>query len=1078
MREPHKNRRSAAIFFALALAVALSFFALRALAATEHHGQVTFGGLPVPGVTVTATQGDKKFVAITDQQGNYSFPDLSDGAWKFEIEMLGFATQTQDVAIAGDLPIPAWELKILPLAQIAPGLPPPGSAPTQTTNATAATGANGSAAATSAQTSAKPTKGFQRAAVNSSSKTPAPPADTNQNSGEASGGTDERAATGLLVNGSVNNGAASSFAQMAAFGNNRKGPGSLYNGGIGVIFDTSAWDAAPFALSGLTTPKPSYDDVQIVSAIGGPIGLPHHLIAGTQFFVAYQHQANDNATVLPGDVPTLLERGGDFADATNAAGQPVQLYNPSTGTPYGGEMIPVSAQAKALLSQYPMPNVTGSNAYNYQAPVLSSSQQDNVQARASKNISWFNQVYGTFAYQRQSAEATSLFGFKDATDTSGVDTAINWTRRFNKGFTFSGGQFFSIHLKYEFSRLSTNVTPYFANLTNISGNAGISGNDQTPANWGPPNLIFSSGIAGLSEPAFARNANQTQAFTYDSLWNRGRHAISFGVDVRRQQFDIVSQQNARGAFAFTGAATQEYVDGSPVAGTGSDLADFILGIPDTVAISFGNADKYLRGWVDDAFVEDDWRVKSGLTINAGLRWEYAAPLTETQNRLANLDIAPDFTSAAPVTAGDPTGGVTGQTYPNSLLRPDFRGVEPRLGIAWRPRAASPLVVRAGYGIYDNTSVYQVIATQLAEQPPFTKTLSLQNTTADPLTLATALNTTPTGTINTFGVDPNFRVGYAQNWNASVQEDLPGSLIMTVSYLGTKGTRLMQEYLPNTYPLGATIPCPACPAGFVYLGSNGNSTREAGQIQLRRRLSNGLTATVQYTYAKAIDDASAFSGAGLASGTSAATSVVSQFSSGSSSAPSIAQNWLNLGAERGLSTFDQRNLLNFTLQYTTGEGIRGGALLSGWRGKFFKEWTVATQLTAGSGLHETPVYLTNVAGTGVTGTIRPNLTGASITAAPAGFFLNPAAYSAPAAGEWGDAGRDSITGPTVFTLNASLLRTFRIGNRLNADWSMNATNVLNNVTFTSWNTTVTSPLFGLPNTANTMRKLQMNFRVRF
>jgi len=125
-----------------------------------------------------------------------------------------------------------------------------------------------------------------------------------------------------------------------------------------------------------------------------------------------------------------------------------------------------------------------------------------------------------------------------------------------------------------------------------------------------------------------------------------------------------------------------------------------------------------------------------------------------------------------------------------------------------------------------------------------------------------------------------------------------------------------------------------------------------------------------------------------------------------------------------------------------------------------------------------VYLTNVAGTGVTGTIRPNLTGPSITAAPAGFFLNPAAYSAPTAGEWGDAGRDSISGPAVFTLNASLLRTFRIGNRLNADWSMNATNVLNNVTFTSWNTTVTSPLFGLPNTANTMRKLQMTFRVRF
>jgi hypothetical protein len=289
---------------------------------------------------------------------------------------------------------------------------------------------------------------------------------------------------------------------------------------------------------------------------------------------------------------------------------------------------------------------------------------------------------------------------------------------------------------------------------------------------------------------------------------------------------------------------------------------------------------------------------------------------------------------------------------------------------------------------------------------------------------------------------------------------------------------MQEELPNTYPLGAMNPCPACPAGFAYLSSNGNSTREAGSIQVRRRLGNGFTATVLYTYAKAIDDASAFSGAGLAAATGASTSAVSQFSSTSSGAPSIAQNWLNLRGERSLSSFDQRNVVNFTLQYTTGEGIHGGALLEGWRGKFFKEWTVTTQLTAGSGLPETPVYLTNVVGTGVTGTIRPDLTGASITAAPAGFFLNSAAYAAPAVGEWGDAGRDSITGPAVFSLDASLGRTFRLNNRLNADWRMDATNVLNTVTFTSWNTTFGSPLFGLPNSANTMRKLLMTFRLRF
>ena len=139
---------------------------------------------------------------------------------------------------------------------------------------------------------------------------------------------------------------------------------------------------------------------------------------------------------------------------------------------------------------------------------------------------------------------------------------------------------------------------------------------------------------------------------------------------------------------------------------------------------------------------------------------------------------------------------------------------------------------------------------------------------------------------------------------------------------------------------------------------------------------------------------------------------------------IAQNWLNLTAERGLSNFDQRHLLTAQIQYTTGMGLGGGALLSGWQGALFKEWTVMTQLTAGSGLPLTLIYLAAVAGTGVTGSIRPDYTGAPLYAAPAGLFLNPAAYTAPAPGQWGDAGRNSITGPGQLAVNLSLGRTFR------------------------------------------------------
>jgi len=241
---------------------------------------------------------------------------------------------------------------------------------------------------------------------------------------------------------------------------------------------------------------------------------------------------------------------------------------------------------------------------------------------------------------------------------------------------------------------------------------------------------------------------------------------------------------------------------------------------------------------------------------------------------------------------------------------------------------------------------------------------------------------------------------------------------------------------------------------VYMTSNGNSTRESGQLQLRRRLHNGLTATAQYTYARSYDNA-ALGGRGQVSSV-------------------IAQNWLDLSAERGPSNFDQRHLLTLQTQYSSGVGVRGGALLHGWKGAAFKGWTLISSITTGSGLPATPVYVSAVKGTGVTGTIRPDTTGAPVQAAAPGRHLNPAAFTAPKTGQWGSAGRNSIVGPAQFSLNASLGRTFAE----NLDLRFDATNALNHVTYPSWNTVVSSSQFGLPVTANAMRSLQATLRWRF
>ena len=159
----------------------------------------------------------------------------------------------------------------------------------------------------------------------------------------------------------------------------------------------------------------------------------------------------------------------------------------------------------------------------------------------------------------------------------------------------------------------------------------------------------------------------------------------------------------------------------------------------------------------------------------------------------------------------PSARKTGDHYPSSLIRPDKRGFQPRIGISWRPIPASTIVVRGGYGIYDDTSVYQTPVLQLAQQAPLSKSLSVQNSPSCPLTLADGFEPCSSTTENTFAVDPNFRVGYAQTWQLWIQRDFPGALQMTATYLGVKGTRGVQQYLPNTYPIGAASPCTALPS---------------------------------------------------------------------------------------------------------------------------------------------------------------------------------------------------------------------------------------------------------------------------
>jgi hypothetical protein len=588
------------------------------------------------------------------------------------------------------------------------------------------------------------------------------------------------------------------------------------------------------------------------------------------------------------------------------------------------------------------------------------------------------------------------------------------------------------------------MIPFFAFRENVAAALGINGTSQEERNWGPPSLSFTN-YSGLSDGNSSLTRNQTSSVGDSLIWIHGVHNMTFGGDYRRQQINRQSDPNARGQFTFTGLVTANVVNGAAAAGTGFDFADFLLGAPATSALRYGNASLYFRTSTYSLYTTDDWRISQRLSINYGLRWDYSTPIHEKYNRMVNLAVAPGFAAVSQVLAG------TGDA-PSTLVHPDRNNFSPRIGFALRPLKKGTMVVRGGYGVYYNTSIYNQIANNMAQQPPFANTLSIANSVNNPLTIQNGFVAPPSlgGITNTYAIDPYYRTGYASMWQISVQNDLGRSLVATITYNGTKGTALDQTVLPNSAPSGGKAN--GLPAGYLYESANGNSIYHGATFQLMRRFRSGISANVNYTYSKAIDNAVQ------------------------------AQNFLDTSAERALSSTSRTHVANFNWQWSSGSGRGAGfGTINGWKGSILKGWTVQNNITVGSGLPLTPIVggaRSTTTGTGITGSLRANATGLSVGDAPAGQPFNFAAFAIPAAGQWGTAGRNTIIGPAQFGFNASLGRNFRVAERKNLNFRFEAQNALNHVVFRGFNTTIGSNNLGLYSGPSAMRSLMATLRFSF
>ena len=321
-------------------------------------------------------------------------------------------------------------------------------------------------------------------------------------------------------------------------------------------------------------------------------------------------------------------------------------------------------------------------------------------------------------------------------------------------------------------------------------------------------------------------------------------------------------------------------------------------------------------------------------------------------------------------------------------------------------------------------------------------------------------TTPGTIYNSFAVDRYYRTPYAQTWNLTIQHDLGKGFFMEVGYLGTKGTRLDVLTLPNEGPPGTeTGNQLGAATGFTYDSPVGDSTYNALQTHLMRRFRGGISMNARYTFSKSIDDASSFGGVG---GT-------------------VAQNWLDLAAERGLSSFNRTNVFTMSWVYTSPFGNPNSRFAStGWAGRLLRNWSLSGGITAESGTPLTARVLGNqvaLAQTLGVGSERADATGEPVTSGSGFFNLN--AFTVPPSEQFGNAGRNTIPGPDLVTVNAAFGRSFQFGDtRRRLEFRAEANNVLNQVNFTNFNTVVNASNYGLPSAAGSMRTMDIVMRFRF
>lgn len=820
-----------------------------------------------------------------------------------------------------------------------------------------------------------------------------------------------------------------------------------------------------------TGAKPQLVQNQFGGSMGAPIIKDRAWIFG-----AYEGTGVAEANTFVSTVPTAAERNSNFGSKA--------IYNPfttscdSTGTvctrdQFSNNTIPqnlISPIGQAILNRYPLPNQAGT-ANNF----VNNAPQDyfnhNAVFRGDTQVTSKASMFARMAFTRfhitgnpplpppgQTAVLRQInswgvgYGFTYTFSPTVVNEfRLNWTRiEINQDATLAFDEIIPGMLD---PAIKSSI-PTFA----LSGYATIGA--QTPGLTNDP-LAKSSGTWGIDD-------NVTKSM--------GRHMLKFGGEFMLIRPTTFAALNGRGSMTFNGVFTQNPQGRS---GTGSPVADLLLGTANNLTTGTVG-DTVERGKYLGGYFQDDWTVTPNLTLNLGVRYELFFPYTEVHNKMATFILDPSNPNFGQlILAGN-------SAFPRSLETMDKNNIAPRVGLAYRVPWSKDLVVRAAYGIFYGQDNGWGVSQRMTANPPFWN-YGGASITSDQLfpdtgfvlsSSATAprlppiapsqfvLN--PLATTTLYSWPQRYTTPYVQEWNLSIQKQLPWGLLLETSYVGNIGIKLWGRSQGNQ-PLtnGPGSPNSRRPlaqythAPINALGPWNRSHYEGASVSVKRRFSNGLQLMSAFTYGKSMD-------------------LFNQALDVCDGCAEGIQNSYNLNSLMGPSDQDARLRYTFAGTWDLPVGIGRRFVSHGWGANLLGSWQMDAIYTAQSGYPFFPTLSFDNANAG-NGSWPNRVCNGALSNPTLTAWFDTSCFVAPAQYVFGNSGRNILTGPGINDLNFGLHRSFRIpvGEATHLDFRAEAFNAFNHPQFGQPGATIGNPAAGkISSTSVANREIQLALRLVF